>query len=264
MITTMSRIPILLLAAAVSAQAKLPELDTIFYGQVRHNTSEALVPVASDQIVVIARLNGVTIATASVAPGASNYVLKVPMDDGVNPRLPGTARFGERVRVFLRSNVLGQEHQTMESAAQNGFPVAASKGEIIPAQLSVAENLSGGVSGMAEWLSTFSLPAGSGDDDSDGDGADNAAEYAAGTDPTDGSEVFRIIDVTKASGNNFIKFGPIRPSRLYRVWCSENLGTTGWSNIGQVTPGVTGDYFLFGHPTPSSPNLFYRLEVHAP
>lgn len=260
----MKRLIIPLIATCGFASAKFPELDTIYYGQVRHNTNQALIPIATDQIMVIARLNGVTIATAAVPPGASEFVLKVPMDDGLSPRLVGTARFGERVRLFLRSNTLNSEFETTESAGAGGLLVATGKGDVIATNLSVTSSLDGGVQGMASFLASYGLPTGSGSADPDGDGATNAEEYAAGTNPTSGSEVFRIIDVTKASGNNFIKFGPIRPSRLYRIWCSENLGGSGWSSIGQVTPGVTDDYFLFGHPTPSSSKLFYKLEVTAP
>jgi hypothetical protein len=250
--------------SALPASARLPELDTIYYGQVSHKTNQPLVPLAAEQIVVIARLNGVTIATSSVAPGASAFVLKVPMDDGVANRLPGTARIGERVRIFLRSNALSSESETTESVGSSGLLVASTKGDVLAQNLTVTANLDGGAQGMPPWLIGFSLPPSSGLQDSDGDGQTNADEFAAGTDPTDSTEVFRIIEVTKVSGNNFVKFGPIRPSRLYTIWCTETLGSSSWSNIGQVTPGTTGDYFLFGHPTPTSPNLFYKLQVDAP
>lgn len=260
----MQRILLIFLFCAASAFAKLPELDTIYYGLVRHNTSQPLVPLVAEQIVVIAKLNGVTVATSSVAPGASAFVLKVPMDDGLAPRLLGTARAGERVRIYLRSNTLNSEFETTESAGASGLPLAATKGDILAQTLSVTSDLSGGVQGMPVFLASYGLSTGSGSLDSDGDGATNAAEYAAGTNPTNQAEVFKILEVTRSGGNNFVKFGPIRPSRLYRIWCSENLAPSGWSDIGQVTPGVTGDYFLFGHASPASSNLFYKLEVTAP
>lgn len=258
-------LPLVAFALATQlAMARLPDLDTIYYGEVRHNTNQALIPIAAEQIVVIARLNGVTIATSSVAPGAAAFVLKVPMDDGQATRLPGTARSGERVRIFLRSNFLGNDHETIESVSSSGLLVAGTKGDVLPQNLSVTTNLSGGAQGMLPWLMAFSLPPSSGLLDSDGDGQSNAAEYAADTDPTDNSENFRIIDVTRLSGNNFVKFGPIRPDRLYTIWSSPTIGASGWSSIGQVNPGTTSDYFLFGHPTPASSKLFYRLQVDAP
>jgi hypothetical protein len=251
--------------SALPASARLPELDTIYYGQVRHKTNQPLVPLAAEQIVVIARLNGVTIATSSVAPGASAYVLKVPMDDGVANRLPGTARVGERVRIFLRSNSLDSEYETNESVVSSGLLVASTKGDVLAQNLTVTGNLDGGtVENMPMFLGSYSLGSGTGNLDSDGDGKTNAEEYAAGTDPTDSAEVFCIIDITRASGNNLIRFGPIRPNRLYTIWCTETLGASDWSNIGEVTPGNTGDYFLFGHPTPAATKLFYKLQVDAP
>lgn len=260
----MRRIVLSLLATLAAASAKLPELDTIYYGQVRHNSTQSLVPIAAEQIVVIARLNGVTIATSSVAPGASNFVLKVPMDDGQSPRLQGTARAGERVRLFLRSNALDAEHETIESVSAGGLSVASVKGDVLATDLSVSTSLDGGGQGIALFLASHGLPAGSEAVDADGDGATNASEYAAGTNPTDGSELFRIMEVTKISGNDFIKFGPIRPSRSYTIWSSPNIGASGWSSVGQVTPGYTANYFLFGHPSPTATKLFYKLQVDAP
>jgi hypothetical protein len=260
----MRTILLLIFAAIVPVSAKLPELDAIFYGEVRHNGSQPLVPLSADNIRVIARLNGVTIAQTSVAPGEARFVLKVPKDDGSNPRLPGTARSGERVRVFIRSNALDAEQETVESLTAGGLPISATKGEIVPTPLSVLADFGEATQGIEAWLLAHSLPAGSVDDDSDGDGQCNTSEYAAGTDPTDPMDRFRILEVSRHSGNNFVKFGPIRPGRQYTVWCSETLGTSSWSNIGQVTPGSTGDHFLFGHPTPSASNVFYRLQVHGP
>lgn len=254
----------MMLLIASPAFSKLPELDTIFYGQVNHNTSQPLIPQSSQQIVVIAKLNGIAIATSSVAPGASTFVLKVPMDDGIAPRLIGTARSGERVRIYLRSNTLNTEYETVESTTSNGLLVASTKGEILPQSLTVTENLNGGAQAMPMFLASYGLSGTSGSIDSDGDGANNADEYAAGTSPINATEFFRILEVTKTSNNNFIKFGPIRPGRLYTIWCSETLGQAGWSNLGQVSPGVVNDYFLFGHASPSSDSLFYRLEVSAP
>lgn len=250
--------------ATLPAMARLPDLDTIYYGVVRHNTNQPLVPVAAEQIVVIARLNGVTIATSSVLPGAAAFVLKVPMDDGEATRLSGTARRGERVRIFLRSNSLGSEYEASESLGSSGLLVAGTKGDVIAQNLSVTIDLSGAAQGMSVWLASFGLPSGSSQADGDGDGQTNADEYAADTNPTNGAENFHIIDVTRLDGNNLVRFGPIRPNRLYTIWSSETMDTADWFSIGQVTPGTTSDYFLFDHPTPVSLKLFYKLQVDAP
>ncbi|MBN8460692.1 MAG: hypothetical protein J0M04_22915 [Verrucomicrobia bacterium] len=263
----MKRVVILMLASCAPVIGKLPELDTVFWGQVRHKTNQPLVPLAGAQIQVMARLNGVTIATAEIAPGSSAFKLKVPMDDGINPRLPGTSRFNERVRIFVRSNVLGEEYEAMESVSSDGLLVAAGKDEAVkPAStLSVAADFgSAGASPMAQWLMAYGLAPDATSADADGDGTENGAEFAADTDPLDPTKKFRIMEVTRMAGNNFVKFGPIRSTRQYTIWCSPSLGQDSWSSVGSLTPGTDGDYFLFGHPTPASPNVFYRLEVHAP
>lgn len=51
--------------------------------------------------MILAKLNGITIAQANVAPSASQYVLKLPKDDGNSPRLTRTCRSGERVRIYV-------------------------------------------------------------------------------------------------------------------------------------------------------------------
>jgi len=246
------------------APGRLPDPDTIYWGGLYHKTGEPLVPVVSEQIMVIARLNGVTIATSAVEPGSSMFVLKVPMDDGEAARLPGTARRGERVRVFLRSNLLESEYETHESLDHGGLLVATSKGEVINRNLSIAADLSGGGQAMAMWLAEHGLPPDSGHLDSDGDGFTNAEEYAAGTDPNDATDFFRILEVLRSNGNDLVKFGPVRPGRLYTVWCSEHLGTADWSDIGQVSPGITAESFEFAHPAPAASRMFYRLQVEAP
>lgn len=260
----MHRILLASIALSVAASAKLPELDAVFWGEVRHLSSIPLVPTSPGSIRVIAKQNGVVIAQALVGPGQSKFVLKVPKDDGQNPRLPGTARANERVRVFIYSVTHDVEEEAFESIATGGLRVSSIKGEIVPTPLSVSADFSETSQGIGAWLVSHGLAAGEPERDSDGDGQCNESEYAAGTNPTDGSDVFGILEVSQIAGNNFIKFGPIRPQRTYTIWCCDNLDPSGWSKIGQVRPGTVSESFLFGHPTPNSPNLFYRLQVDAP
>jgi hypothetical protein len=260
----MHRILAAFIVLSSSALAKLPELDAVFWGEVRHLNSTPLVPANPGSVRVLARLNGVTIAEALVAPGQSQFVLKIPRDDGQNPRLPGTARANERVRVFIRSLTHDAEEESLDLVAAGGLLVSPVKGDLVPANLSVSADFSEGPQGIEAWLLAYGLPLEAATIDSDSDGQRNDSEFAAGTDPTDSGDRFRILEVIRSGGNNFIKFGPIRPPRSYSIWCSESLGETGWSNIGQVTPGNAGDYFLFGHPTPASPKVFYKLQVEAP
>jgi hypothetical protein len=256
----------LLVLLAPAAQAKRPDLDTIFFGNLFHNGGAQLVPVSSGLIVVQAKLNGVLICEAPVPAGANGFVLKVPMDDGINPRVSGTARSGERVRVFVRNTSLNLTYEANQSLA-NGFSLPTGDRGIITVQdLTVTENLSGiapmamfaswaverGLSGSAAAIAPL---------DKDGDGFSNYDEFLANSDPNSGTSIFRIMEVTRSGGNNLIKFGPIAPGRLYTIRSSETLGTSPWSSIGQVNPGTTADFFIFGHPAPAANRQFYRLDV---
>lgn len=62
-------------------------------------------------------------------------------------------------------------------------------------------------------------------DDPDLDGADNAAELAAGTDPTDPRSVFRILDFTPAASAPVTLDFSIAALRTYGVESSEDLRT---------------------------------------
>jgi len=259
----MHRALIILLAVSSAAAAKLPELDAVYYGLLSHNGGQPLSPASSGDVLVIARFNGVTIGQTSVAAGSPAFVLKLPRDDGADPRLTGTVRGGERVRIYLHSNGLNAEYEALESASVGGLSVSTVKGGVVAQNFSVSQNLVP-VSPLVAWLVSHGLPADSAALDTFGNGITNAAKYAADIDPNDPTARFVILAVTRSGGNNFVKFGPVRPNRVYTVWSSPTLGSNDWTSVGQVTPGVTSDYFLFGHQSPASSCCFYKLQVTAP
>jgi hypothetical protein len=61
------------------------------------------------------------------------------------------------------------------------------------------------------------------DADDDGDGVDNAGEYAAGTDPGDTNSVLRLDPVFAASGEGFVLTWPSQTNRTYAVVRSPDL-----------------------------------------
>ncbi|HEX2750714.1 MAG TPA: chitobiase/beta-hexosaminidase C-terminal domain-containing protein [Verrucomicrobiales bacterium] len=77
-----------------------------------------------------------------------------------------------------------------------------------------------------DWETQFGLnPDAAGDaaQDTDSDGSSNLAEYAAGTDPRDGSSVFTATSLTDTGGLH-IRF-TARPGRRYRLEASDSLST---------------------------------------
>jgi len=252
---------ILLLLIPLIASAKIPELDTIFYGTLYHNGGDELFAGASGELVVQARLNGVLLSETPVAVGTSKYAIKIPMDDGQAPRLNGTARFGERITLAIRSTVL----DVAEDATENGtlgLSIPTERGSALSLNLTVSTNMESPMAAFSAWA-VQNLVEPEPLIDSDFDGANNIEEFEAGTDPNESSEKFRIISVDKLNGFNLVKFGPIRLSRVYTVWASDKLGAEDWLNVGQITPSTESDSFLFGHsPANADTRYFYRLEVN--
>jgi len=106
----------------------------------------------------------------------------------------------------------------------------------------------------------------SGSDDIDGDGANNAQEEIAGTDPTDRESVLRlVVSVTPAAdapGQILTLSWPGLTSRSYFVQSSENL--VDWKVVSLIpgTDGATTYEDDENFPTDSNdPPLYYRIVV---
>ena len=77
--------------------------------------------------------------------------------------------------------------------------------------------------------------------DPDGDGANNASEYAAGTDPNGSGSVFKIISIALAAnggGNDVTVSFPSVAGRTYRVESSASLTSPSWSPVADNLPGT--------------------------
>jgi hypothetical protein len=115
------------------------------------------------------------------------------------------------------------------------------------------------------WLASYGLPSDGSADylDSDGDGMNNWQEYLAGTNPTNGGSVFKIISGQMISRTQFVVRWSSVSNRLYDVLRATNLatGASGFVSL----PGATN---LIGTApantwtdTISRPS-FYRVSVH--
>ena len=232
-----------------------------------HNGGQALTSNGGSPITVVAKYNGVILAQNSVPSGSATYVLKVPVDDGVEPRVPGTVRPGERVRIYLKNTATNVEYEALETRTGptvNGT-VASTRGTVYTLNLSVPENLSTGgalTAGFGVWKLGFPSinPAASGNLDSDGDGMTDFQEFLSDTDPTNAADALRILQIARVPGVSSIRFGPVRLGRVYSVYCTPSLATPAWSKIGEVTPSASAAWTWFDHASPA-PTGFYRVEV---
>jgi hypothetical protein len=98
------------------------------------------------------------------------------------------------------------------------------------------------------------------DEDMDGDGQSNYAEYVAGTDPVDPSSVFQAELLIIQPGSFTLKWNSV-PGRIYRIWLSYDLAT--WT---LVSEGIGADSESGGAEWTNSLHLeekqgYYRVEV---
>jgi len=193
---------LMVLSLANSTLAKLPELDSVFFGEVVLNDGSGFSPEPGEEIIIIARLNGQIVAESPLVSGSNSYTLKVPIDDGINPRIPNTARLGERVTIAIRSDTLNVEAETVESVFLSGLSLSNEKGSVHLLSLTISDEVAGETTTMANFsswamnsgLTTFpakliALV------DSDGDGQNNLEEFVALTDPLSGTSSFRVLDI---------------------------------------------------------------------
>ena len=76
--------------------------------------------------------------------------------------------------------------------------------------------------------------------DSDGDGASNASESLAGTDPLAAGAVFRISSINNEASVVYLSF-PTLPGKRYQVQENVSLADPTWGNTGTVYSGTGGE-----------------------
>ena len=114
---------------------------------------------------------------------------------------------------------------------------------------------------QAEWFTADELgnPAVSGEDaDSDGDGHANAEEFAAGTNPLDGTSVLRIVLVRPTGASSFRIAWKSTPGRTYAV---ERSTSPGGSYIPRATVTATDDRTELTDDVSDGSVLFYRVRL---
>lgn len=246
------------------ARAKLPELDAVFFGRVLHKNTEPAVPNLANQLAVVAKLNGIEIARATLNPGSSQYLLKIPLDDGFDPRLPGTARPQERIRFHVLKPSDNSEQEVAESVS--GLFLSSVKGDVRALDLRISGDL-GLPSGpnsdvLKQWADQYGLNYLSitQTSDFDNDGVPDLDEYTAGTEPNNGSSKLQVIQTVHNNGVTSVQYGPVRVGRLYRIYFSATMAPGSWAEVGSASPTEDAASRWFDHVTTVNPG-FYRITV---
>jgi hypothetical protein len=114
------------------------------------------------------------------------------------------------------------------------------------------------------WQTTYFVSSGSANAapgaDPDGDGANNLAEYLAGTVPTNNSSVLRITSFAPV-GTTFQMGIPTIPNRYYQIQWTENLLNPEWKGFTNAFTGTGGTFYI---PDAASANIllrYYRAQI---
>ena len=268
---------VLVMLFGKTAFARIPEPDTIIVGSLAGEGGAAVNSLPGQTIVVRAVVDGATLATAEVPSGGDGkFVLRVPMDDGVAPRIAGTAKTSDRIKLIVDNAAAGISTETEETKS-GGVEIPSGRGNIISLAFSVSGAIvkddinSNGIPDAWEFSYSTARNGHAGislmsDDsalDNDGDGFSNREEWIAGTDPLDEASIFDIRSFGTGSDALQIKFGPMTKGRLYTLYRSASLAADKqqWSSIATMRAESDAESFTWTLPAPSGDAGFYRIAV---
>jgi hypothetical protein len=116
---------------------------------------------------------------------------------------------------------------------------------------------------LAKFGPLFNTAAAADSADPDGDGSPNADEYAAGTDPNNASDVFKVLTASKGAAS-FTVTAAGKASRTYVLERRANLGAGPWTEVGALGPLAADAAVTLTDPAPPANAAFYRMRVAAP
>jgi Tol biopolymer transport system component len=111
-----------------------------------------------------------------------------------------------------------------------------------------------------DWeLAFFNTLSRNGDEDFDGDGQSDRSEFKAGTNPADGTSVFRVLTLTRLSDGTTTLLWSSSPSRKYTIQFKDGLDDTIWTDL-VANVIANGPTTSVADPAAStSPRRFYRV-----
>ncbi len=251
------------------SDARIPEPDTILVGSLVGGNGAALSSVPGQTLVVRAVVDGATLASAEVPSGGDGrFVLRVPMDDGAAPRLAGTAKSSDRIRVVV-DNAAAELSVEAEETKSGGVEIPAGRGNILSLSFSVSgdivlDDINGnGIPDAWELQAGLSLDRDDSALDNDGDGYSNREEYIAGTDPQDDSSRLAIWSIEPQPDSLHIRFAPLVGNRTYSLHKSTSLlaPPEDWRTVATFTADADMESFLWVLPISPDNTSFYRVSV---
>lgn len=268
----MMMLTVLLGVTVTPARAVVPQPLCVFYGQALDDYGW---PYLRDAEVVL-RIDGKEFSRypvdGMISPGV-NFILRVAIDSGNGSAYSDQAApTGSSIDIVVIAH--GTSHTIMEGGS---LPKVGKPGEITYCNVTAGTDVDNdGFSDEWErWIVSYSSHDSVtsiwdvvGTDDFDGDGASNAAEYRAGTDPAWDEDTFCMDSLAKVSGDLWSctilsvpgkAYTVHETDSLYNPWTMQPFSLT---ETGQPSTGyVFGDglfmtfYFHMDNPT----NGFYRL-----
>ncbi|MGL4399611.1 MAG: putative Ig domain-containing protein [Luteolibacter sp.] len=116
---------------------------------------------------------------------------------------------------------------------------------------------------LANFQTTSNAGTAADNEDPDNDGQANIAEYAAGTDPKDPSDLFNILTSTR-NGTTFTVTAHGKSSRIYVLERRVSLNTGLWSATESMGPLANDGPVVLTDFNSNGTSTFYRLRVFAP
>lgn len=293
----------LILLAGLSpwpAAAGFPRPSFILYGQARDPFGWPYLTNATVNLLVNGKVFKSCAITGSICPGV-NFLFRLPLDVGTGQPYDNlAARPGDTLqltlaasgqtwiinKLFARLTVeellgLARPSSLPANSAPGALPLVGQPGEIVGLNVTAGtdDNHDGIPDEWEQWIIANSWDPRiqsiydvRGEDDFDGDGVSNRAEYLAGTDPAWDQDYLRIEELERtAHGRLGLKFLTI-PGKTYRVFSTSLTGAGAWqwqacpyaqSPTGALQSGAfegTGFYLSLYVEMSHTANLF-RVEV---
>lgn len=264
--------------ATLAAWAKVPEPDTIVCGTLRTSGASGVAVHSGgfNKIRVQAVVNGEVLSSTELSSTTNSFVLRIPMDDGVSPRIPGTAKSSDLVKVVVVNETEGIVAETQETQMEN-LEIPEERGSVIPVDFRVDSSILGddpdGNGYPDSWKLLYATSSFAGvrplmlgvndsNQDNDGDGLTNFGEYVAGTDPLDPQSTFSVKNLIVTPDLVSVRFGPIVEDRLYSLLYRKSLSPQDdWKVVDQYRAMKSVDETTWESVPQQGASGFYSLRV---